>query len=150
LMQILAAGGIPPLTDGRREADDDNPRGYLEFEAATNLARDASWISQARGKAVKVVLPLLRSLPAGEAYRVIVIERDIREVIASQHQMLSRLGREDRAARNDAALAHEYRALRDRARAWLEPRNEIAVLALEYAAVLADPASGIAEIARFL
>ncbi len=42
LMQLLAAGGIEPLTDGQRLPDSDNPRGYLEYEPATRLARDAS------------------------------------------------------------------------------------------------------------
>ncbi len=32
MMQMLAAGGLPALTDGARAADADNPRGYLEFE----------------------------------------------------------------------------------------------------------------------
>lgn len=34
MMQMLAAGGIEPLTDGQREADEDNPRGYYELEKA--------------------------------------------------------------------------------------------------------------------
>src|SRR5262249_20127115 len=33
LMQMLVAGGLPALTDGVREADSDNPRGYFEHEA---------------------------------------------------------------------------------------------------------------------
>ena len=32
LMQMLHAGGQPCLTDGLREADPDNPRGYFEYE----------------------------------------------------------------------------------------------------------------------
>ena len=31
LMQMLAAGGLAILTDGLRQADADNPRGYLGF-----------------------------------------------------------------------------------------------------------------------
>ena len=30
-MQMIVAGGIPPMTDGLRAADADNPRGYFEF-----------------------------------------------------------------------------------------------------------------------
>ncbi len=92
LMQLLAAGGVAPLTDGLREADSDNPRGYFEFGPASNLAQDASWLPHARGKAVKLALPLVMQLPPGEPYRVIVIERHPREVIASQCAMLQRLG----------------------------------------------------------
>jgi len=32
MMKMLAAGGIEPLIDNLREADDDNPKGYFEFE----------------------------------------------------------------------------------------------------------------------
>lgn len=151
LMQLLAAGGVTPLTDERRTADEDNPRGYFELEAATALLRDASWLPHARGKAVKLVLPLLTSLPTGERYRVIVIEREEREVIASQRSMLERLGRTDQAAKLDeASLAVQYRALRDRVRRWLEERSDVAVMAVAYADVLADPAATAAEVGRFL
>ena len=37
LMQMLAAGGLPVLTDDKRAADDSNPRGYYEFEAAKKV-----------------------------------------------------------------------------------------------------------------
>ena len=59
MMQMLAAGGVPVLTDGVRAPDADNPRGYFEFEPVKRTKRDASWVAQARGKAVKVVYPLL-------------------------------------------------------------------------------------------
>ena len=59
LMQMLAAGGVLPLTDGVRAADEDNPRGYFEYERATRPTQDARWVAQARGKAVKLVLPLV-------------------------------------------------------------------------------------------
>ena len=32
MMRMLAEGGIEPLIDEIREADDDNPKGYYEFE----------------------------------------------------------------------------------------------------------------------
>ena len=31
MMQMLAAGGLPVLSDGERKADADNPKGYLEW-----------------------------------------------------------------------------------------------------------------------
>ncbi len=44
LMQMLAAGGMEILTDESRAADEDNPRGYLEFEPVKNLLKDAQWL----------------------------------------------------------------------------------------------------------
>ena len=36
-MKMLAAGGMPILTDGIRQADESNPRGYYELEAVKEL-----------------------------------------------------------------------------------------------------------------
>lgn len=92
MMQMLHAGGIAPLTDGAREADEDNPRGYYEYEKAKQLRKDSAWLPEAKGKAVKVVAQLLSYLPRipGLNYRVIFMERHIEEVLSSQKSMLKR------------------------------------------------------------
>ena len=46
LMQMLAAGGLDILSDGLREADEDNPRGYFEFERVKKLRSDSKWLSE--------------------------------------------------------------------------------------------------------
>ncbi len=89
MMQMLVAGGIPALTDGQREADQDNLKGYLEFEVVKNLRQDQSWIPQAKGHVVKVIAQLVEHLPP-EEYRYIFMQRDIDEVINSQRTMLER------------------------------------------------------------
>ena len=40
MMKMLEAGGLPPLTDNIREADDDNPKGYYEFERVKQIEHD--------------------------------------------------------------------------------------------------------------
>ncbi len=92
MMQMLAAGGIPALTDEKRAADEDNPRGYLEYEPAKGLQRDSSWLAQAKGRSVKIVAQLLRFLPPDFDYRVVFMERDLDEVLRSQEAMLARQG----------------------------------------------------------
>ncbi|MCX7939873.1 MAG: hypothetical protein N2545_10625, partial [Thermoflexales bacterium] len=37
MMAMLAAGGIPPLTDNIRAPDQNNPKGYYEFERVKRL-----------------------------------------------------------------------------------------------------------------
>ena len=37
MMRMLEAGGLPPLTDGLRAPNDDNPLGYYEFERVKKL-----------------------------------------------------------------------------------------------------------------
>ena len=66
MMQLLDAGGIAVVTDNLRTADADNPRGYYEFEKVKRLKNDASWLPDARGKAVKIVSQLLFDLPTTE------------------------------------------------------------------------------------
>lgn len=90
LMQMLAAGNVNVLSDEVRAPDEDNPRGYLEFEPVKNLLKNSKWLLEARGRAIKIVVPLLAALPAGLACRVILCERDLDEVLDSQERMLRR------------------------------------------------------------
>ena len=96
---------MPPLTDGNREADLDNPKGYYEYDKAKNLAKDRTWLPDAKGKVVKLVAQLLPALPPAPGftkedsqkpgftppkpyqYRVVFIDRDLDEVLASQKTM---------------------------------------------------------------
>ena len=73
-----------------RAADDDNPLGYFEYEPVKHLHEKADWLHEARGRAIKIVAPLLAYLPKDWDYRIIFIDRDVDEVLASQLQMLSR------------------------------------------------------------
>jgi tetratricopeptide (TPR) repeat protein len=149
MMQMLAAAGLPAYTDEKRLPDQDNPRGYFEHEQATRLRQDASWVPQARGKAVKIVAHLLPFLPAGEEYRLIFMHRDMREVVASQKAMLDRLGRKG-GGLAEARLMRAYAQQLMRVQTWLRRRAEIPVLALSYAEALADPVTAAAKLARFL
>ena len=53
MMQILEAGGMKVLTDGLRETDEDNPRGYYEYEKVRSIRMDSTWMPEARGSALK-------------------------------------------------------------------------------------------------
>lgn len=148
VMQMLEAGGLPPLTDGRRPPDESNPKGYLEFERARELARDASWIDQARGRAVKIVAPLLTGLPAGRPYRVLFIERDLDEILASQAAMLRRQGKPPAA--DPDALRFSYLRLLAQVTAWMEHRRDMDSLFLRHADLLRRPAGEVERIRSFL
>ena len=87
MMQLLQAGGADIFTDGKRDADDNNPKGYLEHEGIKQLAKNRKLIFEANGKVVKVVSPQLKFLVPQFKYKVIFMERKIEEVVASQHKM---------------------------------------------------------------
>lgn len=94
MMQMLEAGGMPVLTDGIRDADEDNPRGYYELEAVKRTKDDPAWLHGAPGKVVKMIYLLLYDLPATYNYRIIFMHRPLSEVVASQQTMLTRSGKE--------------------------------------------------------
>ena len=92
MMQMLEAGGMNVLTDGLRTADEDNLKGYFEYEKVKALKTDQSWLPEARGKAVKIISELLKYLPDTHTYRIIFMRRALEEVLASQDRMLIRRG----------------------------------------------------------
>ena len=94
MMQILEANGFDILTDNIRVADESNQRGYYEYEKVKSLIKDNSWLQEAEGKTVKVIAQLIPSLPKEFEYKVIFMERNINEILASQTKMLERLGSE--------------------------------------------------------
>jgi predicted AlkP superfamily phosphohydrolase/phosphomutase/tetratricopeptide (TPR) repeat protein len=146
LMQMLAAGGVKILSDGLRPADEDNPRGYLEFEPVKNLLEDSSWLLQSRGKAVKIVAPLLAALPVGLACRVILCERNLDEVLDSQERMLVRRNSPERRR----ILKEEYARTLGRAKSMLAQRPETALLVLDHNAVISEPRAAAERLAQFL
>jgi len=151
LMQMLAAGGVGVLSDGLRAADEDNPRGYFEYEPVKRLLKDASWLREARGKAIKIVAPLLAALPPDLPCRVILVERNLDEVLDSQDRML--LHRNQSAAATPArrrALKAEYGRILDRVKSRLAQRPVTQVLVIDYAAVVADPARAAKALGEFL
>ncbi|MDP3613979.1 MAG: hypothetical protein Q8R98_19230, partial [Rubrivivax sp.] len=90
MMQMLHAGGLPVLSDGLRTADENNQRGYFEFEPVKRLRSDRSWLPQARGHAVKIIHLLLRELLLDGSVqdRIVLMLRPLDEVLASQRTML--------------------------------------------------------------
>jgi hypothetical protein len=151
LMQMLAAGGMPVLTDSVRDADEDNPRGYFEFEPVKKLFRSADWLPQAKGKALKIVAPLLLGLPRSLPCRVIFIERDLDEILDSQAKMIARTGSAAASPpERRKLLKAEYARTVSRAKAWLSNRPQTAWLMLNYAEVLAHPQAVVARLVEFL
>jgi hypothetical protein len=152
MMAMLTAGGILPLVDGRREADESNPRGYLEFEPVKDLDKrgaDLSWLPDARGKAVKIISFLLTWLPEDFNYDVIVMERHLDEVVESQQRMLARRGGD--AAAGDPSKARGtlvgHMAQLER---FLAARACFRTLRVSYRDAVERPSETAARVAAFL
>jgi hypothetical protein len=151
IMQMLVAGGIAPLTDGLRQPDEDNPRGYFEYEPVRQMAQGAPWIEEARGKVVKIVAPMIPHLPAGVPCRVILIERDLSDILASQREMIARRGREmDVTPARMNRLRQEYLRLIVWTKGFLAGRPGTSLLCVNRNAILSNPRVAAETINRFL
>jgi hypothetical protein len=149
MMQMLAAAGLDILTDGKREADGDNPRGYFELESATRLRQEKDWLKGAKGKAVKIVAQLLPFLPPDLPYRVVFMDRDLREVLRSQKVMLENLGR-GRARLADEQLEQAFRRQLRQVRIWLARQPNIKSLFISHREAVEDPLSVAERVSGFL
>lgn len=147
LMQMLAAGGVEVLTDGERTSDEDNPRGYFELERVKKIKQDPAWLADARGKAVKIISQLAFDLPATERYRMLILQRDLEEVLTSQEKMLARLGRPAVAR---ATMRTAFESQMRRFDGWLARQPHIETLTIGYADLIADPRSAADRIDNFL
>ena len=149
MMQMLAAGGVPILSDGERRADVDNPRGYLEWERIKQLPKNPGCISEAEGKAVKVISQHLLALLAGHEYRVIFMQRPLTEVIASQDEMLRRRGTFD-PGEDNSVVARAFQDHLSDVYAWLNSKPYVKVSRVQYHAVLREPKEAAEAVAKFL
>ena len=149
-MKMLEAAGMSLVVDNVRTADEDNPKGYFEDERVKNLAEmeDTGWVRAARGKVIKVVSSLLGHLPPDNDYRVVFMRRDLREVLASQAKMLARRG-ETSHTPDDQLLAAYERHL-EKVEFQLRFRPNFEVLYLNYAEVVAEPATAARRLVEFL
>ena len=148
MMRMLEAGGLAPLTDHVRSADEDNPRGYYEFEPVKDLPRDSSWVAQAHGKAVKVISALLRHLPPDQSYKVLFMHREMGDVLASQKQMLVRRGKGERA--DDDRMAALFRKHLSDVEAVIGASTSFDVMYVRYEDVVRDPCGQAAAVNEFV
>ncbi len=149
MMQMLAEGGLPLITDALRQADEDNPNGYFEFEPVKALTDGRhDWLADAGGKVVKVVSALLEHLPPGHHYRILFMEREIKEILASQHKMLERRG--EQATTGDAEMETQFREHLRAVKYWLARQPNMDVLYVDYNRMMAKPDDYCQRIADFV
>ena len=149
MMRMLEAGGLLLLTDGSRPADEDNPDGYFEFVPVRHTARDTSWVTSARGRVVKVIYALLSHLPPDEEYRVVLLERDLGEVVDSQHAMLERSADEGAALSRDELITGYNRQL-NQLQDWLVDQSNFMFTTVSYNELLINPLAQLARVSRLL
>ncbi|NWG35212.1 MAG: sulfotransferase domain-containing protein [Chloroflexi bacterium] len=150
MMKMLEAGGLPILTDNLRTPDANNPNGYYEFERVKELPNgDYGWIPEAGGKVVKIVTGLIMHLPSDYKFKVIFMQRAMKEVLSSQKKMLGRLGKEDDRV-EDEKMRKIYQEHLKQVNAWIAKQPNIEVLYVNYNTMLSDPLESLKKVNEFL
>jgi len=151
LMRMLETGGMPVWTDSIRTADEDNPKGYFELEKIKTLdkTRDKAWVAEARGKVIKVISFLLKDLPPQNFYKVIFVQRQLDEVLASQNKMLVHRG-ESGDAISDEKMKQNYEAHLRKVDYFLKHEKNFEVLYVEHRQVVQAPMEQANRINAFL
>ncbi len=151
MMKMLDSGNMPLLTDEIRKADEDNPKGYYEYEKVKKLEDDNSWLGLARGKTIKIVSPILYhlKLDSGYMYKIIFMLRDLDEILASQKKMAERLNTDEEKIR-DNILKNEYSSHLEEIENWMEQQENIDLLPVQYRDVLENPLAVAEGIHDFL
>lgn len=149
MMKMVVEGGLEAIADGIRHADEDNPNGYYELEIVKQLPQgDFSWLTEASGKAVKVISSLLEYLPQEYSYKIIFMEREIEEILASQHKML--IHRDEESQVDDDTMKQEFQTHLSSVKAWLVRQPNIEVLYINFNSLVADPFSSCGLVSDFI
>jgi Sulfotransferase domain len=149
MMKMLSRGGLSVVMDSIRQADEDNPNGYFEIELSKKLKEgEVKWVYEASGKVVKVISYLLEYLPDDLNYYVVFMEREIKEVLASQHKMLDR--RNEKSLISDEEMTAQYNDHLRSVKYWLPRQPNIRVLYVNYNSMVSQPEELCNSIATFL
>lgn len=148
MMKMLEAGGVTVITDGQRQADEDNPNGYFELEQVKDIKRDFTCLDSLKGEAVKMVSMLLYDLPPDRDFFLIFMKRSLDEVIASQKVMLSRKGEIPRAEDEEMKLLFSKHL--SEIETWLSERKNFKTIYINYDKVVMQPLETAENIQKFL
>jgi len=149
MMKMMAEGGLSVVTDELRSADEDNPNGYYELEAVKQMsAGNVAWLSDAGGKVVKVISALLEHLPSEFSYKIIFMEREIKEILASQQKMLKH--RSESSQVDDAEIEAQFKKHLSVIKPWLVRQPNMEVMYVSYNDMIRDAAPFSKKITEFL
>jgi len=149
VMKMLDAGGLDVVTDNIRKADNDNPMGYYEYEKVKSLEKDNTWLDEMKGRGIKIISHLLYSLSLHLSYKIIFMERDMQEILASQRKMYERL---QKAPGNikDSVLATKFNLHLRKIYGWIGQKSNIDCLHVNYRDIINQPLDQAQTMQTFL
>lgn len=148
MMQILRAGGVDLMHDGKREADEDNLEGYWEWEEIKSLKKNPRIIERAEGKAIKIISALLPNLPPKHRYKILFMTRPVEQVVESQWKMLERSGQQPKSER--AHLIATQQKHLDQLLETLRLSPHVELLEVDFPALVSEPLPALVKIRDFM
>jgi len=148
MMEMLEKGGLEVLTDNLRKPDEDNPKGYYEFERVKQLPDDTAWLDEAEGKAVKVLGELIKHLPGDYHYKIVFMERNLEEIIESQTKMLKRKGEDPDDISKDE-LRDTFKEYRKILKKQISSSPNMEVIYISYNDIMSHPEPVVESISAF-
>jgi len=136
------------MADSDRPADTSNPRGYFEYGKVKRLASDNSWLGEARGRAVKVIVQLLPFLDRKYRYQVLMMRRDLQEILQSQSKMIASLGKN--VSVDPKTLASVFERNLATANELVSSFPDMACQFIEFSDLISAPEAGVERVIGFL
>lgn len=137
-MQILKAAGISLLADDENGVD----------SKKTGTLPVSGWLEEAKGKAVKLDPAQLMDLPSGYNYKLIWMERNINEVLASQQKVAGLPGYKQNAFPSglDIINKNQMRIVDD----WMKNYPLLQPFFLDFNELMKDPGEELKALALYL
>ena len=143
-MRILDAAGLEIATDKVRGPDHCNPQGYYEIDNIVNkLKHEPDLIFEYSGKVLKVIHYGLEYLPKGE-YKIVYIERDLDEVMASMDKMIGQTDNHRESTKK------AFQKLGEDVKKLIAQRDDMNVLYISHRTLLTEPKIEIERMINFL
>lgn len=149
LMQMLKASGLSIYEDNVRLADQYNPNGYLEHRDMYNMSNDTSFIENCVNKVVKVFVGKLQFLPKNYTYKIILIRRDVKEVLLSLRKVRRKKETPEYPVMSVMKL-NQLERLNEYATKYMGNNPNIDLLLVDYKEILVNPEKISIQIASFL
>jgi hypothetical protein len=106
-------------------------------------------VKDAQGKCVKIISQLLFELPANYNYKIVFMERDLDEVIQSQHKMLVRDGKAKEDALNIRVL-NVFKQNLERVHRWVPAQSNMEIIFVSHRNLVNNPKEELQKVNDFL
>lgn len=144
MTSILENGGLNVHFDERISGNED---ALKALDGNNRLVLDKEWLDDAAGMAIKVKAPLLNYLPMKYSYKVIMMDREITDVISSQQRVQGKKVKEDVLPMK---LYNELQSQLDKVNTWMSSQPQIEVITVNYDELLQNGHQEIDKVISFL